>query len=122
MPAISQLYFKTAIALLLVGIAMGLHMSISGNHNVVGAHAHINLLGWATSALFGAYLALNRAKATGRLPFIQYGIHVVGVLLMTGALYVYLQGNAAMEPLIAIGSILFALGAVIFAWIIFKPE
>lgn len=122
MPAISQLYFKTAIVLLLIGIVLGLQMSISGNHNVIGAHAHLNLLGWATSALFGAYLALNAAKAAGRLPVVQYAIHVAGVVIMTGALYFYLQGNTAMEPLVAIGSILFALGAVLFAWIIFKPE
>src|SRR5690606_32515143 len=53
MPNISNLYFRTAVLFLIAGIGLGLMMSISGNHNVIGAHAHINLLGWVTSALFG---------------------------------------------------------------------
>jgi hypothetical protein len=122
MPAISHLHFKTAIVLLIVGIGMGIHMSISANHNVIGAHAHLNLLGWVTGALFGTYLALNPAKATGQLPFIHYGVHVLGVVLMTGALYFYLQGNTALEPLVAIGSIIVALSVLLFAFIIFKRD
>src|SRR5690606_12881968 len=46
MPAISNYYFRTAILFLLAGIAVGIQMSISQVHNVTGAHAHINLLGW----------------------------------------------------------------------------
>ena len=68
MPRISNLFFRTAILFLIVGIAIGLQMAISQNHNVIGAHAHINLLGWVTSAIFGVYYALNPAKAEGRLP------------------------------------------------------
>ena len=50
MPALAQLYFKTAIIFLIIGIAAGIHMSISGDHSVTGAHAHINLLGWVSMA------------------------------------------------------------------------
>jgi uncharacterized membrane protein (UPF0136 family) len=82
MPKISEYYFRAAIVFLIAGIALGLHMSISGNHNVIGAHAHINLLGWVTSALFGGYFALNPAKATGRLPMIQFVIFTLGVAVM----------------------------------------
>ena len=63
MPKVAELFFKTAAVFLIVGIAMGLHMSMSANHDVIGAHAHTNLLGWVTSALFGGYYALNPAKA-----------------------------------------------------------
>ncbi len=77
MPRLSEYYFRTAIVFLIVGIAIGIHMSMSENHNVIGAHAHINLLGWVTSALFGGYFALNPAKAAGRLPMLQYGVYTV---------------------------------------------
>ena len=73
MPRLSEYYFRTAILFLIVGISIGIHMSISQNHNVIGAHAHINLLGWVTSAIFGGYYALNPAKAAGRLPLIGVG-------------------------------------------------
>lgn len=34
MPALSQLYFRTAVLFLVLGIIMGLQMSISGNHDI----------------------------------------------------------------------------------------
>ena len=121
MPAISNYYFRAAVLFLLAGIGIGLHMSISGSHNVIGAHAHINLLGWVTSALFGGYFALNPGKARGRLPLIQFTIYVLGVVVMGVSLYLLLSGNASAEPLVAISSLVTLLGVLIFAWIVWTP-
>jgi len=121
MPTIANYYFRAAIVFLIVGIALGLHMSISGNHAVIGAHAHINLLGWVTSALFGGYYALNPAKATGRLPMVQFVIYLLGVLVMGISLYLLLAGNPSVEPIVAISSLLTFLGVLLFAWIIWMP-
>lgn len=119
MPRIADLFFKTAIVFLVVGIAIGLQMAISQSHNVVGAHAHINLLGWVTSAIFGAYYALNPAKAQGRLPMVHYGVYVAGVVVMSVALYLLLSGNAGMEPVVAGGSLITLAGVLVFAFIAF---
>src|SRR5690606_22476201 len=105
-PRISDWFFRAAILFLVVGIAIGLHMSISGVHNVTGAHAHINLLGWVTSAIFGGYYALNPAKADGRLPMVHFGVYTVGVVVMSIGLYFLLLGNAAFEPMVAGGSLI----------------
>ena len=121
MPAVSNYYFRSAILFLIIGISIGIHMSISQNHNVIGAHAHINLLGWVTSAIFGGYFALNPAKATGRLPMAQYVIYTAGVALMGGSLYFLLQGNAGMEPIVAVSSLVTFLGVLLFAWIVWTP-
>ena len=120
MPAVSDLYFKAAIVFLVIGIAMGLMMSISGNHNVIGAHAHVNLLGWATSALFGTYLALAPVKAAKRLAMIQFGVHVVGVVIMTGGLYFLLLGNTGLVPVVAIGSLIVAASVLLFGYLVFS--
>jgi hypothetical protein len=121
MPKLSEYYFRTAIVFLLVGIAIGIHMSISQNHNVIGAHAHINLLGWVTSALFGGYFALNPAKAAGRLPMIQYAVYTLGVVVMSISLYLLLAGNAGMEPIVAVSSLITFAGVLLFAWIVWAP-
>lgn len=71
MPMLAQLYFRTAILFLIVGVAAGIHMSMMGDHSVTGAHAHINLLGWVTMALFGIYFAFEPEKAGFRLARIQ---------------------------------------------------
>ncbi len=121
MPRISEYYFRSAILFLVVGISIGIHMSISQNHNVIGAHAHINLLGWVTSALFGGYYALNPAKAAGRLPMLQYGVYTLGVAIMGASLYLLLAGNTAMTPIVAIASLITFAGVLMFAWVVWMP-
>lgn len=122
MPYVSQLHFKTAIAFLIVGLVLGLQMSISGNHAIIGAHAHVNLLGWVTMAIFGGYYALNPAKAEGRLALVQYGVYTLGVVIMTPALLFLLLGNPSMEPLVALGSLLAFAGVLLFAFVVFTKE
>ncbi|MGB3502048.1 MAG: hypothetical protein WBA44_10515 [Mesorhizobium sp.] len=121
MPFISTLYFRTAITLLIVGIAIGIHMSIQGDHSVMGAHAHLNLLGWVTSFLFGAYYALHPAKAVGRLPTLQYAVYLLGLAVMIPSLYALLKGNPGAEPLVATGSLITFAGVLLFGWIVFSP-
>lgn len=121
MPAISHLFFRAGILFLLVGIGLGLAMSISQNHDVTGAHAHINLLGWVTSAIFGGYYALNPAKAGGLIPRVHFWVYTAGVALMSVSLYLLLKGNTGMEPLVAIGSLLTAAGVLIGVYVFFAP-
>ncbi|WP_375450868.1 hypothetical protein [uncultured Devosia sp.] len=122
MPRISNLFFKTAVVFLLVGIGIGLKMSISQNHDVIGAHAHINLLGWVTSAIFGGYYALNPAKAASGLAMAHYLVYTAGVAIMGVSLYLLLQGNLAFEGVVAVSSLITLAGVLIFAWVLFAPE
>lgn len=121
MPAVSHLFFRAGILFLLVGVGLGLAMSISQNHDVIGAHAHINLLGWVTSAVFGGYYALNPAKAEGLLPRIHFWVYTAGVVIMSGALYLLLKGTAGMEAPLAVGSLMVAVGVLIGAYVFFAP-
>jgi hypothetical protein len=122
MPYISQLFFRTAVVFLVVGIAIGLQMAISGTHNVIGAHAHINLLGWVTSAIFGGYYALNPAKAQRRMALIHYGVYTVGAATMGLALYLMLSGNPSFEPVVAVSSLVVFTGVILFAVVVFAKD
>lgn len=122
MPRIAHLYFRTAIVFLIVGLCMGLKMGISGDHSIIGAHAHANLLGWVTMAIFGGYHALNPEKAERRIATLQYGVYTFGVALMVPALYLMLSGNAALEPVVGIASLITFAGVLMFAYIIFSSS
>ena len=121
MPRLAELYFKTAILLLITGIVMGLAMSVSGNHATAAAHGHANLLGWVTMAVFGAYYAFQPEKAGTRFARLQYSVYLVGVLVTIPALYVYLGGVGAAEPIVAIGSFITFAGVLMFAVVVFSP-
>jgi len=120
MPRIAQLYFRTAIIFLIVGISMGLTMAISQDHSAIGAHAHANLLGWVTMAIFGGYHALNPAKAERRIAMIQYFVYTAGVAVLVPALYLMLTGNPSLEPVVAVASLIAFAGVMLFAVIIFS--
>jgi drug/metabolite transporter (DMT)-like permease len=122
MPHVSQLFFKTGILFLIAGIAVGLQMAISTDHSPYPAHAHINLLGWVTSAIFGGYYALNPVKAQSKLAMVHYGLYTVGLVVMLPALYFMLLGHPAVEPVVAVGSLIVAAAVLIFAFIVFSAE
>lgn len=121
MPRIATMFFKFAVVFLLLGILMGLQMAISGNHNVIGAHAHSNLLGWVTSAVFGGYYALNPAKAETRLARIHFWIYTISIAVMIPALYLFYIGYQAVEPLLPITSIAALVAVLVFAVVVYSP-
>ena len=121
MPKVSDLFFKTAVVWLILGIGAGLQMAISGDHSAFPAHAHINLLGWVTSAIFGGYYALNPAKAERKIAMIHYGLYNVGLMIMLPALYLMLHGGyTAIEPVVAVGSLIVAAAVLLFAFVVFS--
>ena len=122
MPAISRFYFMTAICFLIAGILLGLKMAITHDYAPVGAHAHINLLGWVTMSIFGIYHALNPSGASSRLAKLQAYVYVPGVLVMAPALYLLLTGTQAAEPVVAIASLAVFIGVVRFAAIIYRTR
>ncbi len=121
MPRISQYFFKVAVVFLMIGILMGIQMAMSGHHNVIGAHAHTNLLGWVSSAIFGGYYALNPAKAQSRLAEAHFWIYTVSVAVMVPSLYALYIGYPAVEPLLAIVSVTAFIAVILFAYIVFSP-
>jgi len=122
MPRVAQLFFKSAVLFLVAGVAIGLHMAISDDHGAFPAHAHINLLGWVTSALFGGYYALNPAKADHRIAMVHFLVYTAGLVVMLPALYVMLLGNEWIEPLLAAGSLIVAAGVLVFAFVVFSGD
>jgi hypothetical protein len=119
MPQVAEVFFKAAVVFLVIGILMGLQMSISGTHNVIGAHAHTNLLGWVTMAIFGGYYALNTQKARSRYARIHLWSYLGAVAVMTPSLYLLYLGYAAIEPLLAIASLVALASVLVFAFVVF---
>ncbi len=122
MPRVSSLFFRAATIFLIIGIAMGLHMGIAKDHSAMPAHAHINLLGWVTSALFGTYYALQPRKAVGKLPMAHFLVYVLGMVVMFPALYLKYTGFPEFEPILAAGSMIVGAGVLIFSVVLFSAD
>lgn len=95
-------------------------MSMTHNYDARPAHAHFNLLGWVTMAIFGLYYALQPAKAASKLARLQFSIYTLGCLVLLPSLYLLVIGNPAMEPLAATGAMISFLGVILFAVVVFR--
>lgn len=117
MQGVARNFFTLAIIYALGGMALGLHMSITHDHGQMPTHAHTMVAGWLMSAVFGFFYHLVPAARESRLAPVHFWITAVsGVVLVVG-LFFLLGGNEAVEPLVAVASLGFYAGMLLFAFI-----
>ncbi|MFE5322085.1 cytochrome-c oxidase [Paenibacillus sp. NPDC056579] len=97
----------------LIGVVMGMGMSMTESYGLSPVHVHLNLIGWVSMAIGG--LVYDRFPSAARtLGKVHFWMHNVGVPLMMGGLAAYILGFAALAPLIPVGGILIVLGTLVF--------
>ena len=72
MQNIPKLFMTTGALLALVGMGWGIEMSVTRNHSLAPAHAHLNLIGFVIMSLFGIYYALTPDAAASGLARAHY--------------------------------------------------
>ena len=117
MQGVARNFFILAIIYALFGMAIGLHMSITQDHGQMPTHAHTMVAGWLMSAVFSFFYHLVPAARASRLAPVHFWLTTVsGILLLVG-LFILLRGNPAIEPVLALGSVGFYAGMLLFAFI-----
>jgi hypothetical protein len=121
MPRVSAAFFSVGIVCVLIGMVLGMRMGSTENFVLAPAHAHLNLVGWATMALYGGFYALA-ARPSIRLAWTNFIVSTIGVAVMIPSLVMFLKsGNdPKWVPPMAVGEVITALGALIFAISVFR--
>ncbi len=111
---ISDFCFVVAALAALGGMGLGIVMGISQDFTLAPAHAHLNLLGWVTMAIYGLYHR-GAGRTGGFAGWTQVGSGALGAGLMAGGLGDYLSsGSDRAMPLVVAGSLLALTGMVLF--------
>lgn len=109
----STAFIKIAAVYLLIGISLGIYMGIAERFEFTPVHAHINLLGWATTGIFGLiYYAFPRA-GNSKLGKIHFWLHNLGALVLLIGMTLFSFGNAGTALPIAIVGAFTVIGATI---------
>ncbi|BCX67602.1 MULTISPECIES: hypothetical protein [Pseudomonas] len=116
----SRTWFRLAVLYFAIGVVLGVAMGASGDHSLFAVHAHINLLGWVSMALFGLIGAVHPTITEGRTATAQFWAYNVGVPVMLGALTLRLKGFPSVEPVIAIASLLVGGSVLLFVWLVYS--
>ena len=120
MKNISNWFMRLAVVYFVIGVLMGNGMAASHNHSMFPVHAHINLLGWVSLTLFALfYRAWPEAAASG-LAKIHFWVYVPAHFVMMVTLAALFGGMAAIEPVLAIASVVVGVGVACFAFIVWK--
>ena len=114
MPRISTAFFTAAVLYALSGMVLGMVMGATQDFTMRPLHAHINLLGWATLALMGAFYGVAGDRAPRRLGWIVFAVANLGNLMLLSMLSLIVQGKAPILPILMGGEVLVVCGMTLF--------
>jgi peptidoglycan/LPS O-acetylase OafA/YrhL len=121
MPRVAAAFFGLGVVCLLMGMMWGMHMGESEDFTMMPAHAHLNLLGWVTMAIYGIFYALTHASLKPKLAWTNFILAAIGVAAMIPSLALYLPAHDAKYiPGIIVGEIATVLSLLVFAVSVFR--
>lgn len=104
----------------LAGMSLGMWMAISGDHGQYPTHAHINLVGWVSFAVYGLVYRAYPAAAQSPLARWHFGLANLGAILLVTGVAGILAGHQGFEPVAGLGGSVSLLGAAVFTTILFR--
>ena len=120
MRGIDGLFLRTAVIYVLAGMALGIFMALSDDHSQLPTHAHMNLLGWASMALYAVVYRVWPEAARSPLAAWHFWIANLGTLLVVSGVAGIMAGHEeSFGPVAGVGSILSLTGMLLFAAIVF---
>ena len=117
MPRVSLWFFAVVVIYAIIGMAWGMEMGASGDHSMFPAHAHWNLLGWVSMAIYGTFYALARDAASTKLAWATFVIANVGTLVMVPSVAMVIHDGETgpfLMPAI-FGGVIVMIGMICFA-------
>ena len=101
-------YLIWALGYVVAGMSVGIYMAASKNHGQLVAHAHILLVGFVVSFIYGIIHKLWLVQPAKGLATTQFVLHQAAALVMFGGLLL-LYGNvlpeATLGPILGLASI-----------------
>ena len=121
MPRVSASFFTVGALCVLVGMFWGMHMGEANDFQLAPAHAHLNLLGWVTMALYGTFYALTAQTMSPRLAWTNFLLSVAGILVMIPSLAIFLAtSNKDLIKVMVVGEVLSVLALLTFLISVFR--
>ena len=116
MNTLATRFYLAAGIFALCGMVWGIQMSATGDHSLSPAHAHLNLLGWVSLAIFAVFYHLVPEAAESLLAKVQAGVALIGLALIVPGIVMALTQSG--ETLAKIGSVLTIVSMLLFIGVV----
>ena len=120
----SRRYLVWALCYAAIGMALGIYMAASHNHGELVTHAHVLLVGFVLSLVYGIIHRLWLEAPRRGLAVTQFALHQVAAILMLLGLFLLYGGKASEEtlaPLLGVGSVGVLLGMLLMLYMVLRP-
>ncbi len=118
-------YLLWSLCYAVLGMVLGIYMAASHNHAEFITHAHILLVGFAVSFIYGTIHKLWLSAPSQGLAKLQFVLHQASAITMTGGLFL-LFGNMVpaptLEPILATASIGVLVGMLLMIVMVIKYQ
>ena len=108
-------FLRIAVVYFIAGVLLGIVMAAHQEFTLRPVHAHINLLGWVSLALFGLFYRSLPAAAEGTLAKAHFWLYNLGLPVQMSMLALFLTGNTAVVPVLGIASVAVGIAVICFA-------
>lgn len=109
----------------IIGLTLGIFMAASKDHGQLVTHAHIMLVGFVLSFIYGLCHKLWLDNSTSKLAIAQFYIHQTGALVLLIGLFLA-YGNFVpidtIDPLLAVASIVVFTGLILMKILFIKAS
>lgn len=113
---IDKVYVATGFGWLIFAAGFGTWLGASGHFNFAQSHAHIGLLGFVASMLFGLVHRGWPELRQRPLAIIQFAVYEIGtIVLLAGKIMV--DATGVPNALLMVGSPIVIIGVLLFLWL-----
>jgi hypothetical protein len=103
------------------GMVLGIYMAASHNHGELVTHAHILLVGFVLSLVYGLIHRLWLTHPNRRIATFQFALHQAAALILSIGLFL-LYGNLLpadkLDPILGLGSAAVLLGLLLMLYMV----
>ena len=119
----SRRYLVWALCYAAIGMALGIYMAASHNHGELVTHAHVLMVGFVVSLVYGIIHRLWLDGPPRALAMTQFVLHQAAAVAMLVGLFLLYGGRASeatLAPLLGIGSTGVMLGMLIMLYMVVR--
>jgi hypothetical protein len=115
-------FLVCGLAYAICGMCVGIYMAASKDHSEFIAHAHILLVGFVVSFLYGLIHKLWISAEVSRAAKVQFYIHQVATFVLSLGLLLFFKGlyQEQLDPVLAVASLGVLTGALMMVYLVVR--
>lgn len=116
-------YLVVSLVYAVIGMSLGIYMAASHDHGQFVTHAHILLVGFVISFVYGSIHRLWLIQPSRVIANLQFWLHqIASPVLAVGLFILYRHAvpESALEPFLAAGAVCILVGMLLMIYMVFK--